>query len=331
VLLEPLIEVVIDAQGVRCTTGTIDPTLHTSTTDMLLGAPAAETIERGLVRWSAWRGENEASFSERLTRAIAATRGRKGKVIVSRRFERDIGGQDAIDLLRLLGTAEPRAAATHYVELPGGLISMGTSPENIVELDRGQLSIDAVAGTRPRSGDAVADAAFQADLLGSTKERHEHGMAVERALAFAHATCESGTARPLFTRQVRQLRAVQHLHSRVGGRLAPGIDFSTLLGRCHPPLDSYPPQLAAQFAPPWPGHFYGGMVGRVSAADGGAFLNLRCLEIEAQRVNVYAGVGIVDGSSLEAELAEVRNKLATVTDVIERWLLGRPSFRGFTE
>jgi isochorismate synthase len=98
------------------------------------------------------------------------------------------------------------------------------------------------------------------------------------------------------------------------------LDFAALVGRCHPPLMSYPTELAAQFPPPWPGHFYGGMVGRVSGADGSAFLNLRCLEIEAQRINAYAGVGIVDGSSLESELAEVRNKLGTATDVVEQWL-----------
>ncbi len=320
VLLAPSLEVEIDQYDARCTVGQWHGDLKRTVEAARASALVSSTTARELVQWGVWRGEDDQAFSERLAQAIAATHGRAGKVIVSRRLERDTGGADPMGLLRLLGEAEPNAAAIHYVSLPGGLISMGTSPENIVELHDGQVSIDAVAGTRPRTGDEQLDAVLQAELLESAKERHEHGLAVERAKAFAESVCQEGSASLLFTRRVRVLRAVQHLHSRAGGSLAQGMDFATLLARCHPPLRSYPTELAAQFAPPWPGHFYGGMVGRVLGAQGSAFLNLRCLEIEAQRVNIYAGVGIVNGSSLEGELAEVRNKLGTVTDVIERWL-----------
>jgi isochorismate synthase EntC len=316
VVLEPVVELQIDRQGVRVTVGDDDASLRSS-----LARPAAKpSTGRGLVRWDAWQGEDDREFSLRLERAIAATRGRSGKVIVSRRYQRDTHGADPLQLLNAFGAAEPNAAAIHFVELSAGLISMGTSPENIVELQQGQLSIDAVAGTRPRTGDDATDAVLRDELLHSAKERHEHGLAVERARAFAQSVCRQGAAGLLFTRRVRALRAVQHLHSRAGGALLQDLDFAALVGRCHPPLMSYPTELAAQFPPPWPGHFYGGMVGRVSGADGSAFLNLRCLEIEAQRINAYAGVGIVDGSSLESELAEVRNKLGTATDAVEQWL-----------
>jgi isochorismate synthase EntC len=320
VLLTPSVEVEIDNNGARCVMGDLDNALLTTWLDASEVSGAEPTTARNLVRWQAWHGESDAEFTARLQQAIAATKDRAGKVIVSRRYQRDTGGAEPLLLLRLLGAAEPDAAAIHYVELPSRLISMGTSPENIVEVHDGKVSIDAVAGTRPRTGEADRDAALRAELLQSVKEAHEHGLAVGRALAFARSVCTEATASLSFERRVRVLRAVQHLHSRAGGTLAPGFDFAALLARCHPPLMSYPEQLAAQFPPPWPGHYYGGMVGRVAGANGSAFLNLRCLEIEAERVNIYAGVGIVSGSSLLDELAEVRNKLGTVTDVIEQWL-----------
>jgi isochorismate synthase EntC len=320
VLLTPSIEIEIDSQGARCTAENIDSNLNAMLFDDLAKSNTEPATSRNSVRWHAWRGEGDAEFTMRLQQAIAATQDRVGKVIVSRRYERATGNADPLRLLRLFGAAEPDAAAIHYVELPGRLISMGTSPENIVEVHDGQVSIDAVAGTRPRTGEADVDAALRTELLQSVKEAHEHGLAVGRALAFARSVCTEASASLSFERRVRVLRAVQHLHSRAGGILAPGLDFATLVGRCHPPLMSYPEQLAGLFPPPWPGHFYGGMVGRVSGTNGSAFLNLRCLEIEAERVNVYAGVGIVNGSSLQDELAEVRNKLGTVTDVIEQWL-----------
>lgn len=317
--LEPRVELAIDEHGVRWLRGEPDRGVEAALTEASGGAPSP--TPRGAARREAWQGESDESYCARLGEAIALTRGRAGKIIVTRRYERELtAGAGALSLLRLLGSAEPGAAAVHYAELGPGLVSMGTSPENVVELYDGRLSVDAVAGTKPCSDERDADAAYEAGLLASAKERREHAMAVERARAFADQVCAPGSVRLAFERQVRRLRAVRHLHSRVEGRLLAELDFAALLLRCHPPLVSYPPELAAQVAPPWQGHYYGGMVGRFAGAGGSSFLNLRCIEIDHGRIGSYAGVGVVDGSSIESELEEVRNKLGTVHDVVERWL-----------
>jgi anthranilate/para-aminobenzoate synthase component I len=270
---------------------------------------------------ASWRGETDGEYARRLERAITLTHGRAGKIIATRGYERDrMRGADPLELARLLGDAEPDAAAVHYVEVPGGPTSMGTSPENVVELHDGVLSVDAVAGTRPSGRTPAADQELEAELLASPKERREHAMAVERARAFAARVCAPDGVRLTFERRVRKLRAVQHLHSRVEGRLLAELDFTALLARCHPPLVSYPDELAAEVPAPWQGRYYGGMLGRVAPGAASSFLNLRCVEVDGDVVRTYGGVGVVDGSSVEGELAEVQSKLRTVSDCVERWL-----------
>ncbi len=268
-----------------------------------------------------WAGDSDEQYRTRLARAIELTRGRSGKIIVTRRYERKAPALSALDLFYELGTLEPSAAAVHYAELPGEWSSLGTSPENVIESRAGQLLVDAVAGTRARHGEPGRDAALRSELCADAKERREHAMAVERAEHFATGVCAPGSVRIAFSREVRRLRAVQHLHSRIEGTLEPGVQFAMLMQRCHPPLSSYPPALAEQVDPPWPGRFYGGMLGRIAGPQQGmSFLNLRCLELEKGSVFAYAGVGVVDGSNVEGELREVLAKLATVRDAVDRWL-----------
>lgn len=272
---------------------------------------------------SGWETEPDDAFAAKLEHAIALVQGRPGKLLVTRGFHRAVDASlDALDLAWLLATSEPDAPAFHWLELPGERVSLGASPENVVESERGILRLDAVAGTRPVHPDAEFDAALEAELLASAKERREHAAALERALAFAHSVCLPGSVRVTFERRIRRLRYVRHLWSRVEGALSTCLDSVELLERAFPPFVSYPEDLAAQFelvlSPP---RFYGGMVGRLDA-DGSVrgFLNLRSVEVQPGVILARGGIGVVDGSTRSGETREVFGKLRALHEAVENWL-----------
>ncbi len=323
--IEPRLEVTIDSGGVEQTVGEGGELLAELRRQHVACAergPAVQGAALAAPHMSGWGGDTDEQYRTRLARAIELTRGKRGKIIVTRRYERTAPARSATALLEQLGFLEPNAAAIHYAEIADQWVSLGTSPENVIESHAGRLLVDAVAGTRPRAMDDARDAELYDELLSDAKERREHAMAVERAERFAASVCAPGSEGIAFSRRVRRLRAVQHLHSRAFGTLEPDVRFAALMQRCHPPLASYPEEFARQVEPPWPGRFYGGMLGRITGPqDGLCFLNLRCVELERGSVFTYGGVGVVDGSSVEAELHEVLAKLLTVRDAVERWLV----------
>ena len=269
-----------------------------------------------------WRTEPDEAFRARLAGAIERVRGQQGKLIVTRTFAHEVPlGAELLELGATLLGAETQAAAAHYFEIDG-VGSLGTSPENVLEVIDGRLRVDAVAGTRPVDPDPVRDSEYERELLESEKERGEHALALGRARAFAEKWCEDGTTELAFERRISAFRRVRHLKSRVEGRLRPGLDAIELLRRAYPPLTSYPSELAAGLAvDPAPGGLYGGLLARVSArGDSSAFLNLRSVQRVGHELVTRGGVGVVDGSTLTGEQREILAKLRSIDEAVLDWL-----------
>jgi anthranilate/para-aminobenzoate synthase component I len=287
----------------------------------------AAPIERGLrakphgVRPD-WRTEPDEDFRARLVAAIERVRGEQGKLIVTRTFSHEIRPDaELLELGAMLLGAETHAAAAHYFEIDG-IGSLGTSPENVIEIIDGRVRVDAVAGTRPVDPDPARDAAYARELLENQKEHAEHELALGRARAFAEKWCEAGTTELAFERRISAFRRVRHLKSRLEGRLRPGLDAIELLRRAHPPLRSYPEALAAGLVvDPAAGGLYGGLLARVNArGDLSAFLNLRSVQRVGVQLVTRGGVGVVDGSTLRGEEREILAKLRSIDEAVLDWL-----------
>ena len=63
----------------------------------------------------------------------------------------------------------------------GAKTLIGSSPEELVRLEKGVCSIAPIAGTRPRGATPELDRALEAELLADPKERAEHMMLVDLA------------------------------------------------------------------------------------------------------------------------------------------------------
>ena len=277
-----------------------------------LAAPrAACVIEPALVR------ENDASAEAAWTRAVRGglERIRSGalrKIVLARtqRYQAS-GALDPAAVLARLAARESRGFR-FLVEAGEGRAFLGVTPERLVSRAGRTARSEAVAGTRPRGVDAVADRLLGESLLASQKDRREHEFVVERvreALAPCAASLRVDAAPKLL-----RLAYVQHLSTRVHAELRPGVTDHDLVRALHPT----PAVAGAPFADavaalrefePFDRGLYAGPVGIVSRDGAELAVAIRSARIDGDVLTAFAGAGIVDGSDPSDEWRETGHKL----------------------
>jgi menaquinone-specific isochorismate synthase len=168
-----------------------------------------------------------------------------------------------------------------------------------------------------RSSDAGRDGALAMALLGSDKDQEEHSYAVESvAMALAnHCTDLRVPARPF----VLRLANVQHLATDVSGALVDSAPALALAASLHPTaaVCGTPTERAKQVIREIEGMDrgrYSGPVGWIDSTGDGEFgIALRCANLESPTtLRLFAGCGIVAGSTSAAEVAESNAKLSAM-------------------
>lgn len=211
---------------------------------------------------------------------------------------------------------------------PGCLITsiegmVGASPELLVSRVGDIVRSHPMAGTTPRGGDPTADARLAAQLLASTKDRHEHQLTIDMVHDTLLPWCSylDAEAEP----SVVPVANLQHLASLVEGRLStPAPSVLELMAALHPTpaVCGVPRDLAlatiAELEHLDRGR-YAGPVGWVDGAGNGRWaVGLRCAEITGNRARLFAGNGIVADSDPATELAETRVKFQALLGAILR-------------
>ncbi|MCF3648802.1 isochorismate synthase [Synoicihabitans lomoniglobus] len=198
---------------------------------------------------------------------------------------------------------------------------IGASPERLVRVSQGMLEADVLAGTIRRGVGAVDDAAMGAALLASDKDQREHAVvlaSVRRRLEALGLALEH-PAQP----GLRKLANLQHLHTPVRARLPDGIRLLDALAVLHPtPAVGGAPREAAVAAirdlEGFPRGLYAGALGWMNARGGGEFMvGIRSALVRDQRARVYAGAGIVAGSTPDKEFAETDLKFKALLDALQ--------------
>ena len=195
-----------------------------------------------------------------------------------------------------------------------GLI--GATPELLVRRTGDVVVSRVLAGTIRRSQDSGKDARLAEMLLASDKDHEEHRYAVGSVAAAlaAHCTDLDVPVRPRLLR----LANVQHLATDVTGQLVDGAPALALAASLHPTaaVCGTPTERAFAVIRELEGMDRGRYAGPVGWMDGrgdGEFgIALRCAQIDAsdpRRLRLFAGCGLVSGSTPEAELAESEAKL----------------------
>jgi menaquinone-specific isochorismate synthase len=238
----------------------------------------------------------------------AIAEGRLEKVVLARDLQ--VWSRTPFDVDAILAVLAERFPSC-FTFLVDGLL--GASPELLLARQGRAVRSRVLAGTAPRGTDTAADAALGEALLASEKERWEHDLArssVVEALAPVCAALDAPTVPSLV-----RLENVQHLGTDLVGSLSDDTHVLSLLERLHPTaaVAGTPRDTALATIRTLEGMSrgrYAGPVGWLSPSGDGEFaIALRCGAFDGTRARLFAGVGIVEGSLPELELAETWLKL----------------------
>ena len=196
----------------------------------------------------------------------------------------------------------------------GGFQVVGASPEILVRLREGEVTIRPIAGTRKRGATPEEDRALEADLLADPKERAEHLMLLDLGRNDVGRVAKLGTVRPTEQFIVERYSHVMHIVSNVVGQIAEGQDaLSALLAGMPAGTVSGAPKVRAmeiidELEPEKRG-IYGGGIGYFAANGEMDFcIALRTAVLKDDKLFIQAGGGVVYDSDPEAEYQETVNK-----------------------
>jgi anthranilate synthase component 1 len=196
----------------------------------------------------------------------------------------------------------------------GGFQVVGASPEILVRLRDGEVTVRPIAGTRKRGATPEEDRALEADLLADPKERAEHLMLLDLGRNDVGRVAKVGTVRPTEQFIIERYSHVMHIVSNVVGEIAEGEDaLSALLAGLPAGTVSGAPKVRAmeiidELEPEKRG-IYGGGVGYFAANGEMDFcIALRTAVLKDEMLYIQAGGGVVYDSDPEAEYQETVNK-----------------------
>jgi len=151
--------------------------------------------------------------------------------VLSRRQE-VLGAVDPLLLYRYLRALNP-APYLFYLALDDSTL-VGSSPEVLVRVEGGEVTVRPIAGTRPRGRTREDDEAFAQQLLADEKERAEHMMLVDLGRNDVGRVARFGSVRVTDLLTIERYSHVQHLVSEVRGQLREGYDALDVFKACFP-------------------------------------------------------------------------------------------------
>ena len=218
----------------------------------------------------------------------------------------------AVDVYRALRSLNP-SPYMYFLDL-GGTRVVGSSPEILVRLQGGRITVRPIAGTRPRGATPEADAALEAELLADPKERAEHLMLIDLGRNDVGRVAKTGSVALKEQMGVERYSHVMHIVSQVEGELRDGLSFGDVLRATFPAgTVSGAPKIRAleviQELEPIKRNIYSGAVGYLGWwGDADTAIAIRTAVIQDGTLHVQAGAGIVYDSDPAKEWEETMNK-----------------------
>jgi anthranilate synthase component 1 len=271
----------------------------------------------------------DAAFMERVRRAkeyIAA--GDAFQVVVARTFSVPRDGRDAFDVYRAMRLVNP-SPYMYFLDLPpapGETARMriaGASPETMVRLEDGTMTVRPIAGTRPRGKTPDDDAALARELLADPKERAEHVMLIDLGRNDVGRVARIGSVELARKMEIEHYSHVMHIVSEVHGKIPEGTPPLEVVRAAFPAgtLTGAPKVRAMQIIRELearPRGIYGGAIGYIATrADLDFAIAIRTMVDRGETFEVTAGAGVVEASDAQAEADETRNKARGVLCAIE--------------
>jgi anthranilate synthase component 1 len=233
------------------------------------------------------------------------------QVVLSQRFQAPFE-LPPLALYRALRRVNP-APFLYFLDF-GNFAVAGSSPEILVRVRGGHVTIRPIAGTRPRGPTPHEDKALEDELLADPKERAEHLMLLDLGRNDVGRVAEIGSVQVTDQFFVERYSQVMHIVSNVEGTLAPGHDALDALAAGFPAgtVSGAPKVRAMQIIDELEKEkrgLYAGCVGYFSAAgEMDTCIVLRTALVKDRVMYVQAGAGIVADSDPQSEQQECVNK-----------------------
>ncbi len=205
----------------------------------------------------------------------------------------------------------------YFLNLPGFAV-VGSSPEILVRVRDGEVTIRPIAGTRPRGETPAADREAEASLLADAKERAEHLMLLDLGRNDVGRVASQGSVEVTDSFSVERYSHVMHIVSNVVGQLSPehdaldamfaGFPAGTVSGA--PKIRAC--EIIAELEPETRGAYAGGV--GYFAPDGSvdSCIVLRTGVVKDGTLHVQAGAGIVADSNAAYEQRECEAKASAL-------------------
>ncbi len=257
-----------------------------------------------------------ATTPERFAEMVAAAKdyiaaGDIFQVVLSQRFSTPFD-LPPFDLYRALRRINP-SPFLYFLDLPGFAL-IGSSPEILVRVRDGEITIRPIAGTRPRGKTSAEDAENRESLLADPKERAEHLMLLDLGRNDVGRAATGGSVTVTDSYTVEFYSHVMHIVSNVIGRIAPDKDAIDALFAGFPAgtVSGAPKvracQIIAELETDARGPYAGGVGYFAPAGNMDSCIVLRTAIVKDGEMHVQAGAGIVADSEAAYEQRECEAK-----------------------
>ncbi|WP_319380295.1 anthranilate synthase component I [Thiomicrorhabdus sp.] len=233
------------------------------------------------------------------------------QVVISQQMSVDFS-ESPMDLYRALRHLNP-SPYMYYLNLDDTHV-VGSSPEILVRLENGEVTVRPIAGTRRRGVTIEKDVALEEELLQDPKEIAEHLMLIDLGRNDVGRIAQIGSVELTEKMVVERYSHVMHIVSNVIGQIKPGMTAMDVLRAAFPAgTVSGAPKIRAmeiidELEPVKRG-IYAGAVGYLGwQGNMDTAIAIRTAVIRDNKLFVQAGAGIVADSVPQSEWDETMNK-----------------------
>ncbi|MGS4347451.1 isochorismate synthase [Myroides odoratus] len=257
----------------------------------------------------------KANFEDLVTRCVAAIKqGRFGKVVPSRKEVVPLQVEELPPLFAKLIATYPDAFC-YVIYHPEVGLWMGATPETLIALEGQTLRTMALAGTQVNHG--------KEEVNWGEKEKEEQQYVTDFIVDKLKPLSDAIQVSAPFTKRAAK---VMHICTNIEAQLSQA-EVQTVVDALHPTpaVCGMPKSIARDFLIREEGYsrkYYAGYLGELNdttpqnQTSSQLFVNLRCMEIEKDQVNLYIGCGVTADSDPTSEFVETVNKSTTMKKIL---------------
>ncbi|KFL34314.1 MULTISPECIES: anthranilate synthase component I family protein [unclassified Sulfurospirillum] len=242
------------------------------------------------------------------------------QILMSNRFTQ-YAQIDRLSFYRILRQKNP-SPYMFYLSYPTFAI-IGSSPEVMIGLKDGRITLRPIAGTRKRGSTYEKDMAYEKEMLSDEKERAEHLMLIDLGRNDLGRVAKVGSVKVKEMMRVERYSHVMHMVSDIEAVLDAKYDMFDLFAATFTAgtMTGTPKIRAMELISDFEGlkrSFYSGAAGYFGF-DGNmdSCIMIRTAYLDEEKIIFQAGGGIVADSNPELEYLEVTNKLGAMTSSLD--------------